>query len=332
MHKSQVLFYLLVFFVLGIFIASFVPVSYEAVFVLLIVGISALAVFGYQKTFSTRGVYGSILFLALVFGMGRFAQADLSNGTLIQFADRFVKDKPVQTTLRGYVIEEPAVNGQTSQFNFRAREIILPDKILPVDEVVKVTTRGAVFYKTGDTLEIKGPISRPQNFEDGFDYVKYLKRSGISTVVLFPTVSEIKYLNIGPVAKAVIGFQKTAAMAKNRFEGAVNSSLVEPNASFINGILLGSRQNIPEDLKEAFNKTGTTHILAISGYNIMIISWAVLMGLIFFFKRRAAFWLSVAVIIMFVILTGASASVVRAAIMGLILSFAHGYGRLYDQR
>src|SRR3989338_1201592 len=332
MHKSQLLFFLLAFFVLGIFIASFNPISYETILVLFMVGIATLAVFGYQKTFSARGLYGSVLFLALVFGISRFAQADLSNGMLIQFADRFVKDKPVHTILRGYVSGEPALNGQTSQFNFRAREIILPDKILPVNEAAKVTIRGAVFYKIGDTLEIKGPISRPKNFEDGFDYVKYLKRSGINTVVLFPTVSEIEYLNIGPVARAVIGFQKTAAMAKNRFEGAVNSSLVEPNASFINGILLGSRQNIPEDLQEAFNKTGTTHILAISGYNIMIISWAVLAGLVYFFKRRTAFWLSVAIIILFTILTGASASVVRAAIMGLLLLFANGYGRLYDAK
>ena len=332
MHKSQLLFFLLVSFISGVFITSFAPISYEAVLVLLILGIGALAVFGYQKTYSAKGLYGSILFLALVFGMGRFAQADLSNGTLIQFADRFVKDKPVQTTLRGYVTEEPALNGQTTQFNFRAREIILPDRVLPVDEAVKVTTRGAAFYKIGDTLEIKGPISRPQNFEDGFDYIKYLKISGINTVILFPTVSEIENLRMGLLDRLLVGFKKTAATVKNRFERAVNSSLVEPNASFVNGILLGSRQHIPEDLKEAFNKTGTTHILAISGYNIMIISWAVLMGLIFFFKRRSAFWISVGVIIMFVILTGASASVVRAAIMGLILSFAHGYGRLYDQR
>src|SRR3989344_107249 len=119
---------------------------------------------------------------------------------------------------------------------------------------------------------------------------------------------------------------------KEKFEKSVGLSIPEPNASFINGILLGSRQNIPDDLKEAFNKTGTTHILAISGYNIMIISWAVLGGLIYFFRRRVAFWISVGIIIVFVILTGASASVVRAAIMGLLLSFASGYGRLYDQK
>ena len=332
MHKSQFLFFLLASFIFGVFIASLVTISYEIVLVLLVIGISALAVFGYQKTHSVRGLYGSIFFLALIFGMGRFIYADLSNGILVQFADKYAGGKQIETTLRGYVSEQPAINGQTTQFNFRAKEIIFPDKILPVSEVAKITIRGAAFYEIGDTLEIKGPISRPKNFEEDFDYVNYLKRSGINTVMSFPTVLETEKLKMGFLAGSAVGFKKTVAAVKNRFERAVNSSIVEPNASYINGILLGSRQNIPDNLKEAFNKTGTTHILAISGYNIMIISWAVLMGLIFFFKRRTAFWISVVIIILFVILTGASASVVRAAIMGLLFSFAHGYGRLYNQR
>lgn len=332
MHKSQFLFFLLISFILGVFIASLTPISYEIVLVSLIIGVSALAVFGYQKTHSSRGLYGSIFFLALIFGMGRFVYVDLSNGILVQFADKYVSDKSVETILRGYVSEQPVINGQTTQFNFKAKEIILPDRILPVSEITKITIRGAAFYKIGDTLEIKGPISRPKNLEEDFDYAKYLKRSGINTVISFPTVLETERLKIGLITRLAIGFQKKVAAVKNYFEEAVNSSIVEPNASYVNGILLGSRQNIPDNLREAFNKTGTTHILAISGYNIMIISWAVLMGLIFFFKRRTAFWISVVVIILFVILTGASASVVRAAIMGLLFSFAHGYGRLYNQR
>ena len=101
---------------------------------------------------------------------------------------------------------------------------------------------------------------------------------------------------------------------------------------YINGILLGARQSIPKDLKEVFNRTSTTHILAISGYNITVIADAVLAGLVFCMRRRYAFWVSVVVIILFTLLTGASASVVRAAIMGLLFLFASGYGRLYDAK
>ncbi|OGN16361.1 MAG: hypothetical protein A3C81_02775 [Candidatus Yanofskybacteria bacterium RIFCSPHIGHO2_02_FULL_46_19] len=118
----------------------------------------------------------------------------------------------------------------------------------------------------------------------------------------------------------------------SKFQESVNQSIPEPNASYINGILLGARQSIPKDLKEVFNRTSTTHILAISGYNITVIADAVLAGLVFCMRRRYAFWVSVVVIILFTLLTGASASVVRAAIMGLLFLFASGYGRLYDAK
>ena len=150
--------------------------------------------------------------------------------------------------------------------------------------------------------------------------------------MFYPDIVEYSDLELGWGEKLKMDVYGVIFSIKNNFESAVARSIPEPNASFINGILLGSRQNIPDDLKEAFNETGTTHILAISGYNIMIISWAVLTGLVIFFRRKTAFWLSVITICAFVVLTGASASVVRAAVMGLLLLFAQGYGRLYSPK
>jgi competence protein ComEC len=119
---------------------------------------------------------------------------------------------------------------------------------------------------------------------------------------------------------------------KHSFEHALQQSLAEPVASYIDGVLLGSRQNIPANIQDAFQKTSTTHILAISGYNIAVIAESLLAVAVVFTKRRNAFWISTVVIILFTILTGASASVVRAAVMGLLLLAANGYGRLYDPR
>ena len=182
-----------------------------------------------------------------------------------------------------------------------------------------------------NTILITGDLELPQNFTD-FDYVAYLKKDSIEMTIFYPKKIEESRMNLSPAEKTKISIYRNIFIVKNKFQNAINLSVSEPNAAFINGILLGTRQNIPDDLKDAFSKTGTTHILAISGYNIMIISEAILLGLVWFFRRRIAFWISVVVIILFVILTGASASVVRAAVMGLLLSFAHGYGRLYDQK
>ena len=95
------------------------------------------------------------------------------------------------------------------------------------------------------------------------------------------------------------------------------------------GLLYGSRSGLPVDLMENFNRSGITHIIAISGYNITIIVLILMTVLIFFgFYRRQAFWITVGMIFIFVIFTGASPSVTRAAIMGTIVLLAQYFGRI----
>jgi len=114
---------------------------------------------------------------------------------------------------------------------------------------------------------------------------------------------------------------------------AIQNILPEPQASFLAGLLLGIQDNIPKDLIENFNKTGTRHIIALSGYNITIIA-SLLMGFLLWlgFWRKHAFFISIIAIIFFVILTGASASVVRAAIMGTLVLIAQRAGRISNPR
>ena len=332
MHKSQVLFYLLLAFIGGVFVASLLQVSQTWILVFLILTIGLIAISGYQRTYSKRGLFAGALFLVFIFGIIRFNYFNLANSILNQFADIEVAGKGVPVTMLGYIDEEPDINGDKAQIFFRVKELITPDRTLAINERTLIHTSAFPEYKFGDKFFVIGVLKTPQNFVEDFDYVAYLKRQNIRTTMSFPKINKERDLRLGFFEKAKVGLYKKIFGLKDKFESVINKSTSEPNASFINGILLGSRQNIPEEMKEAFNKTGTTHILAISGYNIMIISWAVLSGLTYFFRRRVAFWISVLIIVLFTILTGASSSVVRASVMGLLLSFAQGYGRLYDPK
>jgi competence protein ComEC len=311
LHKSQVFFYLLSAFICGVFVASVFGFSISAGLILGIIGVSIIAL-GYQNKLILL-----VGFLILVFSIGELRFGSFENsGT---GTDDLIGQEIV---LLGYVDSEPDIDISVQRFVWMAD-----------DRRILVIAGTYPRFKYGDYLEISGKLKLPKNFSEEFDYVTYLKKDGIRTTLFFPEIK--KYdgnLNLPIGRRLKVEIYKNIFRMKEKFETAINKSISEPNAAFINGILLGTRQNIPDDLKDAFSKTGTTHILAISGYNIMIISEAVLLGLIFFFKRRISFWISVMVIIAFVILTGASASVVRAAIMGLLLSFANGYGRLYDQK
>lgn len=102
--------------------------------------------------------------------------------------------------------------------------------------------------------------------------------------------------------------------------------LPEPHASFLAGVLTGQRTDIPKDITVQMQRTGLTHILAISGTNITLILVA-LEHLLFFLPRAWRFPPLVAGIAVFTLFSGASASAVRACIMGMLQLVALQTGR-----
>lgn len=335
LHKSQVFFILLCAFIVGVFGSSIVGVPYAVIPTLLLVAIAIISISIYRKTFddSPRGAsrrkLGAVIgfaIMSLAFGLWYFNQYSLGHSYLKEVAD-----KNITVTLRGYVDSEIDVNEKSSKFVLRVKQIIFPNYGIYADERILITLPKYPEYTYGDILKLSAIVQIPKNF-DTFDYVTYLRKDGISTITSYPKIEKDDKLKLNFVDRTKVATYGALFNIKGKFEDSVNRSISEPNASFINGIILGSRQNIPQDLKDDFARTSTSHILAISGYNIAIVSEMLLSIFILFMVRRRAFWLSVLGIILFTILTGASSSVVRASLMGLLLLFANGYGRLYDNK
>lgn len=115
---------------------------------------------------------------------------------------------------------------------------------------------------------------------------------------------------------------------RTAIQSAITRHVPHAHAQLLSGILIGARQEIPRDLKESFNRTGLSHIVAVSGYNITIII-ALLHAFCasFRMRRRARVALVIASIIAFTILAGGSAATVRASLMGAIAVLAAMAGR-----
>ncbi len=136
--------------------------------------------------------------------------------------------------------------------------------------------------------------------------------------------------SIDVVAHHRIDAVRTAIHSSKRwFERAINRTLPNPQAPFLAGLLLGSRDDIPAALKQSFRLSGTSHIVAVSGYNVTVVV-AIIAALIRVLPlpRVVRSVMIVASIASFVTLTGASASVVRAGIMGSIAIIGRESGRL----
>ncbi len=167
------------------------------------------------------------------------------------------------------------------------------------------------------SVEVEGRLIEPPEFE-GFSYGNYLSLFSVYSIVQRGYVKVIEEHKIN-VKSLLFSF-------KNIFEAQLNRLFPEPSASFEAGLLTGSRKGIPDDLMQAFNTTGLTHIIAISGYNISLI--IILVSSLFkSSSRKVKVPFVILFIILFTIFVGASAAVVRASIMGIISVMALWFGR-----
>ncbi|MBT3241167.1 MAG: DUF4131 domain-containing protein [Chloroflexi bacterium] len=174
----------------------------------------------------------------------------------------------------------------------------------------------------GDHVELIGKIQEPLENEQ-FSYKDYLSRQGVLSIMPYAEVSLLEK-EIGKPYKQFIYSIKENAL------DMIYNFYPDPEASIMAGILLGVETGISKDVKQAFIDTGTSHIIAISGFNITIIAglFSILFGRLFG-KRKGAF-IAIISIGIYTILVGADAAVVRAAIMGGLSLFARQVGRRQD--
>lgn len=170
----------------------------------------------------------------------------------------------------------------------------------------------------GDVLKISG---KPEKAEGSYE--RYLEKERIHSVIAFPKVEKLDE-GRGSILKTRL------YQFRNRIDATFSNYFSSEQAAFLGGLTLGTKAGFSKKLQEAFQKSGTSHLVALSGYNISIIAWVVLGALTRFLGRRWAVVIATFIILGFVVMTGAEASVVRAAVLAFIAFFGKEYGRAHD--
>jgi len=193
-----------------------------------------------------------------------------------------------------------------------------------------VKNEGEYIYDYGSEIQIRGELIEPRGKRNpgGFDYRRYLAQSGISATVF----ARHNNIELGNDSRKSI-LVKTGLVLRKRIVNVINRSLPEQQAGLLNGMLIGYRKGLSEEVMEAFSDSGLVHIMAVSGANIVFIVFP----LIFVLRKlrisqRAANLIVIGVLIVFVYITGLEPSVVRAVIMAvtiLIGQIIHREGDIY---
>ncbi len=265
-----------------------------------------------------------LLCIACTFGLWRGAislpdQTDTFH--IAYYANRLV-------TVTGFVSTEPTFAIDKAVYVVRVSHMIGSNG-------TAVIVRGSVLVKTklypvfhyGQQVTLQCRLQKPEVLEDNvFRYDKYLAKDGVYVLCSFPK----QFFAITGTNNAYPW--RTALGAILYFKSQVQSQLerlwTEPESSFMAGLLFGSKSGLPSDLLDSFSKTGVTHIIAVSGFNITIIATTLMTVLVAIgLWRQHAFWVVIFTLFVFVIFTGATASVVRAAYMGGLVLVAKHIGR-----
>lgn len=292
-------------FLIAVFSASIIPLGHSAALALLFIA-GACGVLGYIAG-TEHGLILAIFFASVALGVTRFESARL-------FMPAIELGK--KTELVGVVVRDP----EYGDGSVRA--------VLQVDEGrqewrVLMRLRDAAGIAYGDRVRVTGTLRLPESFEEGgrvFDYPMYLQKEGIALELSFADIEEVIGNEANPAIAAVYTIKHTYTRGLER-------AIKEPEASLAAGITAGDKRSLPAELLDAFRIAGLSHIVVLSGYNIMVVVDALFRML----RSAPAFasGIGIAVSLFFVVISGAAASSVRAAAMAIIAIIGRATGRTY---
>lgn len=300
-NKNFLMFITAVVYIFGIF-AYFTNLS-----IVLCTLISILGIIGIFKNFISPKL---VLLWIFVFYIG------FLNCTFrIKNSDELINIAPAECTIEGQIVSIPNSNfADKSKFFFNTNK----GKTL-----VTVHSKNGDFsnLKIGNYYKINGKLRTP--FEavnpSQFDYGKYLKNYGTFTV-FYAENSDVT--DIQKELSLKWKFLQSLNNTRNRILSTHEKYLKSPNIEILGGIVFGDDAVAPPDyIKNSFINSGLLHILAASGMNVAFIYgfWHFFLSRIFRVTFKLTVISGMGVILLYAMMTGLGASVVRATIMILFI-------------
>lgn len=306
------------YFALGIILRSLLPVTLLSNTVLFILMLLVISIFLYLM-FLRRGDMSRCLsilvfIILLLFGalVQQLHEPRSSKGYFEHYSGRY---------LIGKITDEPVERDKNWRFPFRIDYVVDPlSQVIPAEGNVMLTIEkkaGLNKYLYGDQLLIPNQViglSKAYNPKQ-FDYAQYLENKSIyhqsylladNTYLLYPNKGNVI------VSKAL----QLRENLVNKFKVFIADSTALQVSS---ALIFGYRQDFSPELLDAFVKTGTVHVLSVSGLHVGIV-FLLLNSILrhidrYRYGRLFRLYIVLLAVWMYVILTGMAPAILRAGIM-----------------
>jgi competence protein ComEC len=306
MHGKTILF--VIGFAFGIMIGELSLYGTEAAVASLLLFLFQGAVYFFQKR-KGEGLlfplYVTLLCLGITLGVIRVQS--------LQEKTNFIC---TSCTFEAYIITSPQIKNQYQIFSVHSQGGAL---------VRSIQVRAPLYPRmsVGEKIQLTGKVTEPKNItstsSNQFDYISYLGTKDIGSEMFFPKVevmdSESK------------SFISQLGEIKENFISRIEQYVRAPGSALSSGMLFGN-SSMSSELSQTFCTAGLSHIVVLSGFNIAIVISAILL-LFAFIPLVIRISLASIAVLLFVIMVGGEASVIRATVMAFIGLLAHLLGRHY---
>ncbi len=304
-------------FVVGVSVQSIVPVGVVTLGWLVALAGLILLTHPFARVPLSVVMIAAFALVACAAGAMRMQSATVASDPTI---DAFVGER---VAIEGVIVAEPDVREKNVRLTVRIGAVGSTTVASKLSVIVSAPLHSPGSY--GDYVRAEGTLRAPERFETGegryFDYPGFLAKDRVLYQMSFARVDVIEE---GKGNR----FRAGALWLKQRFLEGLAPALPEPYAGLAGGITVGDKRGLGEELSETFRVAGLTHIVVLSGYNIIVVVEAVLRALS---RVPSVVRLSIGAFIalFFAAITGFASASTRAALMATIAIVGKATGRTY---
>jgi len=310
-------------FIAGILLSHLFPLPHNVLPVLFVATILLLLISLY---FYNRSFFGiAIACVFIILGYTKYSvEKDFSRNTSVEvFAE---PSRNIRAW--GTIVERPRIREDRSQFIIRIDSLYDGDmKFYTTSDLLVIVSpdarydRGFLNIEYGEYTLVHGFITIPAGRRNPYepDFNRYLELHNIDALLYVRGYYNVETQGYGDANRFITGY---IVPVRNYISGVIDRTLSGESAHFLRGLLLGDRSRMSDDVREMFIAAGVIHVLAVSGLHvgIMTVIFFSLFGVLRI-PRVPKILLTIAVLIIFMFVTGAAPSVVRATIMASVILF-----------
>lgn len=318
------------FWIIGLLIGTSFDFNFYVLLVGFIFAFLTSVIFYFQK----RKAWFLLLVIAiLLLAFGRMDYYQSNHQTVL---NEELLNIEQEVGIRGYISSNPMTDGDLVKFSVEVvsynidgqevatnyKEDVLIYLYLNTESEQKLVSN----WESGLGIKLAGELTKPSEARNPgqFDYQKYLMNKGIYWIV---KVDGISGVDLSDGSRYNNSLNSLSRFLEKEIEGLYP----DPQEGFMKALIIGNKNSLSNEIEEDFSILGLSHLLAISGLHLSILTmmfyWALTkIGI----TREKTVHFITGVLIVYMLLTGSSASIVRATIMTLIMLYSFNFKRPID--